>query len=425
MPRPKGSGQIVRRKTTKDGRKQNYDYIPRIYIQGKYIDGPRCKDYEEAEVQLSLLLKSYGLEHTQGITLKAYCLSWLETNKQNVKWTSYRTYTISLNNQIFPHLGNIMMIDLKRTQVQNFINQELIAIRAKGQKGESTIRKAITLLHQIYEDYMMEVEDENPHLSLKNPVSRKRLKIPSEVTDVPQLWTEEQIWKFLYLTASHRLFPAIYTAITTGLRQGELLALVWSDLEQKTPTGSEKPIGAFRISKTLHQIPKRSHEEAMQRSDLKHIQGCFFTGTAKTIKSNDYVTIPSDTLELLNLHKQSQGKTEGYQDYNLIFPSTIGTPMESGNLLRDYYKLIEKAELPKIKWHDLRDTFASYSIAINDLVSVSKQLRHSNPSTTAKRYTHPLIQRRIKSAATANSLFPILDDFETTIINQYQRALKS
>ena len=91
---------------------------------------------------------------------------------------------------------------------------------------------------------------------------------------------------------------------------------------------------------------------------------------------------------------------ERWQDYDLVFPSTNGTPQDRDNLRRRYKRLLKKAGLPEIRFHDLRHTAATLMLNNNILVIVvSRRLGHAQPSITLDVYGHliPTKQKEVAS----------------------------
>ena len=99
-----------------------------------------------------------------------------------------------------------------------------------------------------------------------------------------------------------------------------------------------------------------------------------------------------------------------WQEFDLVFPSTIGTPTNHSNLLRQSYKPnLKDAGLPKIRFHDLRHTAASLMLNHGvPVLIVSKRLGHSQPSITLDVYGHimPSMQEEVAN---------IMDDIITPI----------
>lgn len=77
-----------------------------------------------------------------------------------------------------------------------------------------------------------------------------------------------------------------------------------------------------------------------------------------------------------------------WQDYKLIFPSSVGTPGDPSNLRNDFLKVLERAGLPKIRFHDLRHTAALMLSKDVPVITVSKRLGHSRASITLDVYAH-------------------------------------
>ncbi len=102
------------------------------------------------------------------------------------------------------------------------------------------------------------------------------------------------------------------------------------------------------------------------------------------------------TLNVLREQKQNleaellDGKS--LREDDLIFPSSNGTPFSDSNVRKDFAKVLEDANLPKIRFHDLRHTAASLMLNHNvPVLVVSKILGHSNPSVTLNIYAHSTI----------------------------------
>ena len=160
------------------------------------------------------------------------------------------------------------------------------------------------------------------------------------------------------------------------MRQGELLALKWSDLDWKR--------GKIRVQRQVQHI---------------NWKGMVFRAP-KTRSSRRTIQLGEHTLDTLRnqqarLELEKAVAGDRWQEHNLIFPSTVGTPMGASNLLKDFKKQLERAKLREIRFHDLRHTAASLMLnhGIPVLV-VSKILGHSKTSTTLDVYGHliPVIQ---------------------------------
>jgi integrase len=161
----------------------------------------------------------------------------------------------------------------------------------------------------------------------------------------------------ILITNNYRLL--IKTAVFTGMRSGEIRGLRWADLDWN--------------SKQLH--IRRSFKE-----------GAFHE--PKTQASIRRIDLPA--LLLTELREWRLACPKGKDD--LMFPNLAGNPMSSTNLLqRGFYPALRRAGLRKIRFHDLRHTFASLLIANGeDVVRVSRLLGHASPNITLNVYSHML-----------------------------------
>ena len=114
-----------------------------------------------------------------------------------------------------------------------------------------------------------------------------------------------------------------------------------------------------------------------------------------------------------------------WQENNLIFPSTIGTPMDLRKLLKDYKKIIKASGLPNIRFHDLRHTAATIMLLRGvPVFTVSKVLGHSKPSVTLDIYGH-LIPGALEVAAQVmeDALTPVAISLGQNVPQMVDRAI--
>ena len=176
--------------------------------------------------------------------------------------------------------------------------------------------------------------------------------------------------RFLLAAKDSRYEALYHLAVKTGMRQGELLGLKWNDLDWKK--------GFMRVRRQLQRI---NH------------QGLLFS-QPKTKTGNRSIQLGEQTLQILRTHLGKQHhdqdfSKQNWQDEGLIFPTPLGTPTDPRNLIRDYKRVLKKAGLHEIRFHDLRHTAAS--LMLNNgvpILVVSKILGHSKASTTLDIYGH-------------------------------------
>lgn len=177
---------------------------------------------------------------------------------------------------------------------------------------------------------------------------------------------------------------ALYvTALMTGCRLGELSALTWRDVDLDDGTMT------IRRSLGLGRDPK----------------GEPIFAPTKTRKSVRTIWIGAIVVSSLRAHRARQAVERlaagrRWRDHDLVFASTIGTPLNGGDVLRSFRKLLKTAGIPSMRFHDLRHAYATLSLAAGeDLATVSSNLGHSNIATTANVYAHVLPSTKKSGAA--------------------------
>lgn len=206
-----------------------------------------------------------------------------------------------------------------------------------------------------------------------------------------EILDEDQV-RMLLIAAKGKRHEALYKlAITTGLRKGELLGLKWSDLDWDT-----------------HQLNVQRQIQRVPQKGLTYSQ-------PKTAAGRRMIILGSDTISALKDHQKRQWverefKGEKWQDHDLIFPSSIGTPLSQSNLNRDYKQLLKEANLPDIRFHDLRHTAASLMLKQGASVKVvQERLGHSDAAMTLNVYSHVIPGMQREAAEKMDEITALID----------------
>ena len=291
------------------------------------------------------------------LTLGEYLTDWLAIHQHKIEPKTAERYKQISRDYIIPNLGNSKLVDLRTQQIRMLyaaLHDQGISIR--------NIRMAHSILHKCLNDAEADgTIGFNPAHKAKPPVMKKKeMKILNEA-DVLRLLEAAQKTRFAAL---------IHLALSTGMRQGELLGLKWLDLDW------DRRI--LRIQRQVQRVPKK---------------GMVF-GPPKTDAGRRSIRLDGSTLQVLSEHLVQQrldrfSSGERWQDFDLIFPSSIGTPQSPSNLLKEFKTILREAGVRLIRFHDLRHCAASYMLNQGIPVSdVSKILGHSEPSTTLNIYSH-------------------------------------
>ena len=196
-------------------------------------------------------------------------------------------------------------------------------------------------------------------------------------------WTPEQARRFLAAVRGDRLEALYAVALAVGMRQGEALALHWSDVDLDA--------GTVRV-----------------RYSLQRINGKLTLVQPKTETSRRTIDLPLQAIAALRAHWDRQmderrlaGTT--WKEHGLVFTTQRGTPLDKGNVHKWFKALLACAGLPHMRFHDLRHCCASLLLAQNVHPKVVQEiLGHSQIAMTLDLYSHVLPSVR-KDAATLMS----------------------
>jgi len=328
-----------------------------IYIKGQRI-GKSFKKKSQAQVWLRD--KSYEIGNGLRIKdsrmlLKEYLQTWLEAKRNVVKHTTWSQYESTIRLHISPKLGENKLSDLTSDHIRSFYQQLL-----QQDVGKRTIEVTHAILHiSLGDAEKQRFIHSNPSRSVRAPKYE-----PPEMKTL----AENEITTFLITIHGHPIEALYFMAITTGLRQSELLGLKWSDLDWEKCS-----------LKVLRQLKRGS-----KRND--------YFGSLKTKHSRRTIKLGQETMRKLESHYSKQQKYQGnssWEENDLIFATKYGTPIRQRNLFTQFKSLLQKAGLSDIRFHDLRHTAAT--IMLNNgipILTVSRRLGHSKPSITLDVYGH-------------------------------------
>ena len=216
------------------------------------------------------------------------------------------------------------------------------------------------------------------HSALERAVKERLiLRNPTEDCIAPkvqkiemQILPPEHIKDYLEAADRRGLLPMFYLELVTGLRKGEITALLWSDLDIQNKTIS--------VSKQY----------------VKNPNGELTLSRPKTETSVRKISIPQDAIDLL-IAEHSKHPENPY-----MFPSpATGEMYYPDSVVNLHKKILKDAGLPHIRFHDLRHTFATLALQNGvDVKTVSSMLGHYDAGFTLRTYTHATRQMQQKAA---------------------------
>jgi integrase len=327
----------------------------------RYVTGKTREDVHDKLVE-ALGNRAQGLVFDAGtLTVGDYLERWLKDSVQGtVRTSTYEVYGYMVHPHIVPGLGRIKLRDLNPAHVRAFYRDRL-----DSGLSPATVHKMHVVLHKALDGAVSD------GLIPRN--AAKGVKVPRATAhrEIRPL-TSDQALALFEAAQGDRLEALYVLAVATGLRQGELLALKWEDVEIEE--------AVLRVRRTL------------TRSG-----GKVDIGSPKTPNSRRSVGLTSRAVEALRAHlarqlAEMEEKGTLYRPGGLVFANEVGGIINPSNLRnRHFARLLKRAGLPKIRFHDLRHTCATLLLSRNvNPKIVSEMLGHSSISVTLDTYSHVL-----------------------------------
>ena len=266
------------------------------------------------------------------------------------------------------------MNDLTTLHLQQFYKNLLAEGRVeqieaqKQPKGLST--KTVRNIHQIISSALKLAVEQR--LIAHNPADGCAL--PKAERKEMQTLPIEQLTSFLREAKDSGVYELYYLDLATGLRRGELLGLKWTD--------GDLDRGVLKI------------QRAISRQNGKVVEAPLKT-------KNAYRTLPlsADAIDVLMQQRRKTGNSEW------VFPSPTGGPMSPDSVLHMLQRVLKRAGLPKVRFHDLRHTFATLALQNGvDIKTVSGMLGHFSAGFTLDTYAHVTTSAKREAAKTMGNI---------------------
>ncbi len=287
-------------------RRKNGSYMVQLTVDGKRVT-KYFKTKKEANAwRIESLHKiQSGLFYAgPRLTLSEFFEEWLIARTDSIKPKTLFQYRQIVEQHINPTLGNIKVNELQPAQIQALYNNKV-----ESGTNVRTVRLIHSVLHcALNHALRLGIIYRNPSDAVYKPTIKKREM---------QVLDEQQVRSLLIAARGNRLEMLYKVAITTGLRKGELLALKWSDLDWDTHQ--------LNVQRQVQRVPGK---------------GLIYT-QPKTEAGRRTIILGSDTIVGLKEHQKRQWHEKEFmgdrwQECDLIFPCTIGTPFSQSNLNRNY-----------------------------------------------------------------------------------------
>ena len=312
---------------------------------------------------ISLIIRTIDFKIMIQKTIREISDAWREDKRPYVKQSTMAAYMLILENHILPKFGESN--ELHENDVQGFVLEKLeCGLSVKSVKDILIVLKMV-MKFGVKNEWMNYYEWD---IKYPTDVAVKKLEVLSVANHK----------KILNYIQDHFSFPGlgIYISLSTGLRIGEICALKWSDINVSD--------GILTVNRTIERI-------YLIEGERKHTE--LVINTPKTKNSCREIPMSKELFGILKPLKKVVN-----EDYYILTNDERPTEPRT---YRNYYKrLMEKLDIPKLKYHGLRHSFATRCIEVGcDYKTVSVLLGHSNISTTLDLYVHPNMEQKKRCIA--------------------------
>jgi integrase len=339
--------------------------------------GRTAKEAEDERLQaLADQAKGTIFSDPGQLTVADYLQAWLmDTARYQVRESTFNRYEQIVRNHLRPFFDRLRLRELTPVHLRAFKARKL---------DEGLHPNTVGGMQGVLSGALNQAVDDR--LITSNPASRVKKAAAKGERPMRSLSYEEAS-RLCDAAAGGRYEALIVVALRTGIRQGELAALKWEDLDLDSP----RPAITVRHSADTRVSPPR------------------ITPT-KTGKERR-VRIGPRTVEILKAQRSRQRleriKATSWTDTGLVFPNTSGDIRCSGAVRKYLRRLLAKAGLPEgVRFHDLRHTAGTLALRQGmTLHAVSKMLGHADPAMTLRRYAHVLDDMEDEGGRAMDELF--------------------
>lgn len=286
---------------------------------------------------------------------------WKVDKKRYVKKSSFSAYALLIENHLLPAFGKKSKVEEK--DVQAFVFEKL----GSG-LSQKTIKDILIVLKMILKFGAKNEWINYKPFEIQFPTERERISI-----EVLGRTDQKKLMQYIQEHFTFRNL-GVYICLSSGLRIGEICALKWDDIDVVE--------GLIRVKRTIQRI--YIVEDELRKTEL-------VLDTPKTKNSIRDIPMSNSLLRMLKPFKKIVNGS--------FFVLTNDVKPTEPRTYRSYYRnLMKGLDMPVIKFHGLRHSFATRCIESNcDYKTVSVLLGHSNISTTLNLYVHPNLEQKKKA----------------------------
>ncbi len=321
--------------------------------------------------------------------------------------STYQARKSLIDNYINPSIGEMKLEDIS-PRVMDQYYKDLMQMKAHHNQSNRYMHECVSArtvreIHKLLRSaFNQGVKWE---LIARNPVLNATL--PKTEAAKRDIWTAETLFHALEVCEDDNLSLALNLAFSCSLRIGEMLALTW-DCIDISPASIANGRTSIYVDKELQRVSLDAMEELGDKDVIKVFPPIFpgkhtrlVLKTPKTKSSVRKIFLPKTVAAMLQERKNQQEELKDllgdeYRDYDLVFASTMGTPIEGQIINRALGELIKQHNLPKVVFHSLRHSSITYKLKLNggDMKAVQGDSGHAQVKMVADVYSHIIDEDR-------------------------------
>ncbi|MDP9358351.1 MAG: site-specific integrase [Chloroflexota bacterium] len=348
-----------------------------------YKNGKRDRKYfygttrREVAEKLKVALRDQQLGtpvKVERLTVAQFLSRWLDASvKPSVKAKTYEGYESIVRVRVVPHIGKLPLSKLTPLDLQGLY----ASLQGSGLSTRS-VHHTHRALHRAFQQAV------RWDLLVRNPcdvVTPPQVRRPEM-----RILTQDQVSVLLNATQGHPAHALYALAVTTGMRQGELLGLRWDDVD----------LDRARL------IVRRALQP-QNKAGLVFVE-------PKTSRSRRTIVLSQRAVAALRRHRTRQLEQRllagsDWQDHDLVFCNQVGGPLDPSWQRQTFYEVLKAANLPTIRFHDLRHTAATLLLLRGvHFKVVSEMLGHATVTLTLDTYSHLVPVLHAQAAAAMDEL---------------------
>lgn len=297
---------------------------------------------------------------TQQKTIAETISAWKTDKKQYVKKSTFSAYMLLIENHLLPVFGS--KYNVEEAELQDFVFQKL-----KEGLSQKSVKDILIVLKMVLKFGAKNKWMEYQPLDIKFPTHQQKQNI--------EVLSRAHQKKLMNYVQEHFTFRnlGIYICLSAGMRIGEICALTWEDIDTEN--------GIIHIRRTIQRI--YMIDAGVRKTEL-------ILDTPKTKNSIREIPMSRDLLKMLKPIKKIMNP-------HFFVLTNDAKPTEPRTYRSYYMKFMQALDMPQLKFHGLRHSFATRCIESKcDYKTVSVILGHSNISTTLNLYVHPNLEQKKK-----------------------------